>query len=173
MKTKIFITVLLAISSLVLTAQTKESMKNFEPTIREVEDIHMLYYSFTGPYMQTFNDFGQLMGHIQSNKLPMGPYSLGVYYDDPAVVPENELRSEAGFMVTSSVEETEQFKYKKISGGKAVSVKYKSMDDIYPAYEAISKYISDNNLETENFSIEIYYSSDPSVVDAEILWMIK
>jgi effector-binding domain-containing protein len=173
MKTKTLFTIALIISSLIVSAQTPQTMKEFNPAIRTVDEIQMVYYSFTGPYMQSFDDFGQLMGHIQANNLPMGAYSLGIYYDDPNVVPENELRSEIGYMVTAPVSETKKFKYKKIPAGKAVSVRYTSMDEIYPAYEAISKYIMENKIETESFSLEIYYSNDPSVIDAEILMPIK
>lgn len=174
MKTKLITTLAIAVfCSVILTAQTEKTMEKFKPEIRDVNEIHMIYYDFTGPYDQSFNAFGELMQFIQTNQLPMGPQSLGIFYDDPEKVPANELRSEIGFMLTKAVEGTDKYKYKKIEATKAVSVRYTSMDDIYPAYTAISNYIIENNLNTAPYSIEIYYSADPNVVDAEILMLIK
>lgn len=173
MKTRTLLTVLIALTAINLKAQNKETMKEFDVQIRNVDEIQMIYYSFTGSYMQSFNDFPKLMAHISQNNLPMGPYSLGVYYDDPEKVPENKLRSEVGYMVTDQVKESGVYKYKKIPAGKAVSVRYKSMEDIYPAYDALAAYIEKKGLNTEEFSLEIYYSNDPNVVDAEILMMIR
>ena len=133
----------------------------------------MVYYKFTGPYMNSFNDFGKLMEYINTNEIPMGPYALGVFYDDPAQVPEDQLKSEAGYMVQEEVEVSDNFFYKKIPAGKAVSLKYHSMEEIMPAYEAIAKFMQEKEIKTVPYSIEIYYSPDPSVVDAEILFLIK
>lgn len=163
---------LLVLTSLLLTAQDQEKSKAFKPTIRDVEEIQMIYYTHIGPYMESFNDYGRLMAHIQSNNIAMGPYGLGIFYDDPELVPENKLRSEIGIMVTAPFKETEMYKFKKIPAGKAVSVRYTSMQDIYPAYNALAKFIDEKKLKTEEYSIEIYYSSDPNIVDAEILMMI-
>lgn len=174
MKTKTILILALSLLSITcLHAQNQTEMKKFEPQIRQVEEIHMVYYEFVGPYDQSFNDFGALMHHIQSNNLKMGPYSLGVFYDDPEVVPANELKSEIGFMTAGPVEESGKYKSKTIASGKAVSVRYTSMDDIYPAYEAISNFIKENSLTTVPYSVEIYYSANPSVIDAEILMFIN
>jgi effector-binding domain-containing protein len=132
----------------------------------------MVYYEFTGPYEQSFNEFGQLMSYIQQNNIPMGPYSLGIYYDDPATVSADKLRSEIGFAVSQKAEPTGKYKFKTIPAGKAVATKYSSMAEIMPAYEKISKYIMDNGIKTAPYAIEIYYGSDPNVIDAEILFLI-
>ena len=173
MKTRTLFTVFMATVCISLSAQTKENLKEFDVKIREMEEIQMIYYSFIGPYMQSYDDFPKLMAHIQQNGISMGPYSLGVYYDDPEKVPENELRSEIGFMVSEKATETKNYKYKKIPAGTAVSVKYKSMEEIYPAYKAIAAYIEKEGLKTEGFSVEIYYSMDPHIVDTEILMLLK
>jgi effector-binding domain-containing protein len=175
MKTK---SILLIFSTfLTVIAMTQETQvkkaKDFKVEIKELDDIHMVYYEFTGPYQDCFNDFGKLMEYIQTNQLPMGAYSLGLFYDDPENVPAEKLRSEPGYMVQGPVKGNDDFKYKKIPATKAVSVRYKSMEEIMPAYEAISKYIAENSLKTEPYSMEIYYSYDPNTVDAEILFLMK
>ena len=157
-----------------LSAQEQNDASNkFQVSIKEVPEMSIVYYSFTGPYEQSFNDFGKLMAYIQQNKIPMGAHALGIFYDDPSTVSADKLRSEAGYMVSKKVEVSGNYKFKTLPAGKAVSVRYKSMNDIMTAYQTIGKYIGENGIETEPYSIEIYYSSDPSVIDAEILMMIK
>jgi effector-binding domain-containing protein len=153
---------------------SQEKDTKFDISIRKVEEIHMVYYDFTGPYDKSFTDFGQLMAFVQKENIEMGPFSLGIFYDDPAVVDKTKLRSKIGIAVTSNAEfKSEKFNYKKIPAGKAITVRYKSMEDIMPAYTAISEYIASNNLKTENYSVELYYGNDPNSIDAEILFYIK
>ncbi len=170
----------LMLSGVMLTnmAQEKpscaEKTKNsFEVTVKTIDDIHMIYYKFKGPYMNSFNDFGKLMEYVQANNVPVAQNTLGVYYDDPEQVPEDQLRSEVGYILTDKTEETGNYKYKKIDGCKALSVWYYSMDEIMPAYEAIGKYAEENDVEIEGYSIEIYHGFDPEEIKAEILMPIK
>lgn len=174
MKTKCFFTLLLMSLLTIAMAQEKSSNEEkFKVQVRDVDEIHMVYYKFTGPYMNSFNDFGKLMEYLKTNEIPMGPHVLGVFYDDPAQIPEDKLRSEAGFMVQEEVEVGDGFFYKKIPTGKAVTAKYHSMEEITPAYEAVGKYIVDNEIKTVPYSIEIYYSTNPNVMDGEILFLIE
>jgi DNA gyrase inhibitor GyrI len=174
MKNTFFLMILMTCFTMSLIAQEKtgtDSVK-FKVTIKDVPEITMVYYEFTGPYEQAFNNFGQLMGYIQQNKIPMAAYSLGIYYDDPVTVSADKLRSEIGFGVTQKAETTGIYKCKTLAAGKAVAVKYTSMSDIMPAYEALGKYLTANNIKTLPYSVEIYYSADPQIVDAEILFYI-
>jgi effector-binding domain-containing protein len=174
MKTKIFFTLFVLSLTLMAMAQEEKSLchDKLEVSIRDVDEIHMVYYKFTGPYMNSFNDFGKLMEYLKTNEIPMGPHALGIFYDDPAQVPEDQLRSEAGFMIQGKAEIADGFYYRNIPATKAVTVKYKSIEDIMPAYEAIAKYLQEKEIKTVPYSIEIYYSTDPNVVDAEILFLI-
>jgi effector-binding domain-containing protein len=151
----------------------EKAKNNFKVTVRNMEDIHMIYYEFTGPYMNSFNDFGKLMEYVQANNIPVGQNTLGVYYDDPEQVPEDQLRSEIGYVLTDKAEATGDYKYKKIDACKALSVWYYSMEEIMPAYNAIGKYAEDNNVEIVGYSIEIYHGFDPEEMKAEILMPIK
>jgi DNA gyrase inhibitor GyrI len=174
MKNTLFLLSILSCLTLTLTAQEKSGTdsEKFKVTIKDVPEITMVYYEFTGPYEQAFNNFGQLMGYIQQNKIPMATYSLGIYYDDPVTVSADKLRSEIGFGVTQKVETSGVYKCKTLAAGKALAVKYSSMSNIMPAYEAIGKYLAANNIKTLPYSVEIYYSADPQVVDAEILFYL-
>lgn len=168
------LTFLVLFSICTVKAQTEKASTPaiIKVEVKDMPEIKMIYYEFTGPYMQSFSKFANLMDYIKENNIPLGEHALAIFYDDPSTVAAEKLRSEAGFMVKAPIEPKAGYLYKKIPAGKAVSAHYKSYDEIMPAYEAISKYIADNNFNTAPYSIEIYYSSDPTVVDAEILMMI-
>ncbi len=166
MKTKFLIVM---ITTVLLSARSQENVK---VEIKEMSEMQIVYYENTGPYDQAFNDFPTLMSYLQSNKIPLGAHSLGIFFDDPQQVPENKLRSEIGFLVTDKVKTKPPFKYKKLDACKAVSAKYTSMDEIMTAYQAISNYIMEHKLKTAPYSIEIYYSYEEGSVDAEIFMPI-
>lgn len=171
MKTRfLLIASVLFLNHSIMAQKTNES---FDVQIKEIPAIQMVYYEFTGPYDQSFNDFGKLMGYMQQNKIEMGKHSLGVFYDDPESVSPDKLRSEIGFLVTKKTEGNKIYKYKEIPAGKAITVKYTSMEEIMPAYKAISDYISKKKIETAPYSVELYYSNDPTVMDAEIVFYLK
>jgi effector-binding domain-containing protein len=166
MKPKILTT--LSLTLIILSTMNAQTQPQVEVKVKKMDEIHLVCYAFTGPYQQSFNDFPKLMGYIQSKKLPMGPYSLGIYYDDPQQVPADQLKSEVGFMVTKKADVETPYKYKKLEGVKAVTAKYTSMEGIMPAYQAIAAYVAENKLKTAPYSVEIYYSYDETNVDAEI-----
>lgn len=160
--------------ALTLTSMAQEkNMTDFKVEIKDVEDIHMVYYEYTGPYQKSFNDFGNLMAYLGKNNIPLGAYSLGIFYDDPATVPENELRSEAGYSVQKAVNVTEGYKFKTIPASKALSVRYNSVEEIMLAYGALSEYIAEHKIKTKPFSLEIYHSYEKNYLDAEILFLVE
>ena len=161
-----------------INAQNHEMIKKPQPIeckveIKDMNEVQMVYYEYTGPYMKSFDDFERLMGYLQNQKVQLGPHALGIFYDDPGEVPENELRSEAGHMVLRQIKTEKPYMYKKLEACKAVSVKYYSMEEIMPAYEAIAKFVEENKLTLKGFSIEIYYSNDPEKIDTEILMPLE
>lgn len=175
MKTNIaFLIIATFLTQLIMAQETKVKTKeDFKVEIRELDDIHMVYYEYKGSYHKAFDDFGKLMEYIQKEQLPVGAHALAVYYDDPNIVAEEKLRSEPGYMVQGPVEVSDGFKYKKISGAKAVCSHYNSMEEIVLAYEAIGEYIAKENLQTQEFALEIYYNLEPETYDGEILFLIK
>ncbi|MBN1180948.1 MAG: GyrI-like domain-containing protein [Bacteroidales bacterium] len=173
MRTKHLLLSICAMIALSLAAQDGGKQKAFEAKVREVDGFHMVYYEFKGPYDQAFGEFMSLMEYLASNNIEMGPNALGIFYDDPQDVAPENLRSDVGFMVKSPAPSGEKFKYKKVEGFKAVSVKYYSMEDIQKAYESLGEYLVQSDLTPKGPAYEIYYSSDPNVVDTEILMPVE
>ena len=177
MKTKHLFLIICAMIALNLSAQdggqSRDKQKAFEVKVKEVDGFHMVYYEFKGPYDQAFGEFMALMEYLANNNIEMGPNALGIFYDDPEETAAEELKSDVGFMVKGPAPSGERFKYKKVDGFKAVSVKYYSMADIQKAYEVLGKYIVESDLVPTGPAYEIYYSNDPNVVDTEILMPVE
>ena len=171
MKNCVTLFLIMALSATLL-CQTKKT-KKMEVKIRNVESFEIIYYEFTGSYKDAFSEYEHLMNFVKENNVTMGPYYVGVYFDNPEEVPENELKSWPGHMVSGKFKENETYKYKKYKACKAVSVTYNTMEEIMLAYAALGKYVQENNIDTEPYSIEVYKSEDPKNMDAEILMFIK
>src|SRR5262245_30541570 len=72
----------------------------FEVTIRELPRLRLATLDHRGSYMQIGKAFEPLFGGFAArNLLGAGTRSIGVYYDDPFAVAEDDLRSRAGLVV--------------------------------------------------------------------------
>ena len=68
--------------------------------IRELKALRLATLPYTGHYMTIGKAFDQLFGWFGSRGLLSGPVlSVGIYFDDPDSVPEDQLRSRAGVEV--------------------------------------------------------------------------
>jgi AraC family transcriptional regulator len=82
--------------------------------IRDIEGFDVLTVDHVGPYMQIGKAFDTLMGWLAARGLLSGEMRMiGIYYDDPTAVPEDELRSKAGVWLPRAVD---------VSGDASVSV---------------------------------------------------
>jgi AraC family transcriptional regulator len=80
-------------------------MTMHEVEIREVPAMQVLTIDHTGSYMQIGKAFDGLIGWLAARDL-LSPEMrmVGIYYDDPGVVAEAELRSKAGVVLPRAVE---------------------------------------------------------------------
>lgn len=155
-------------------AQTSEKVKKETTSLNEVEVRHIepfqyVYYEFKGSYMEAFKDFPKLMEYLGKNGIQPGKYSLGVYYDDPLDVPEKDLRSEIGMMVTKPEKVSDGYKYKNVDGFKAATIRYTEMEQIMDAYDKVFKYVESNGMTPAGAPYEFYYSYEPGNLDCEII----
>lgn len=144
----------------------------FKAETKKIEPFQYLYYEYKGAYMNAFTAFPQLVEYIENEKIETDLYSLGVYYDDPSQVAENDLRSEIGMMVKEKVK-SDRYKCKKVEGFKAATIRYNNMAEIQTAYAALAKYMQEKNLTPVGPSYEFYYSYDENNIDAEIIFPVK
>lgn len=76
-----------------------------EVVIRDVPAMQVFTVDHVGSYMQIGKAFDALMGWLAARNLLVPEMRMiGIYYDDPGIVPEAELRSKAGDELPGSVE---------------------------------------------------------------------
>ena len=150
-----------------------ETSEKFPVTKKNVDGFHFVYYEFTGPYQKAFEQFGAFMAYLKMSGIETGPYSVGIYLDNPQMTPPEKLGSELGFMVKKEVKTSGIYKYKKVDGFKAISTRYGSMNDIQGAWDALGKYLMENGLIPAGPGYEFYKTGkDPSVISAECFFPV-
>lgn len=108
----------------------------YDVTIRDLSPITALTLDHKGPYRLIAGAFQQLGGWLAARGL-MGPATrvIGIYYDSPAAVAENDLRSKAGFVLpagTSVDISNTPYNYTTIKGGPYAVVRYKGPYQDFP-----------------------------------------
>ncbi len=174
MKTKVFPLVFMCFT-LIIESQIafgQASIYAFKAETRKIEPFQYVYYEYRGSYMNAFTAFPQLSEYVDAENIETDLYSLGVFYDDPSLVTENDLRSEIGIMIKQKIKDG-QYKCKKVDGFKAAVIRYNNMDEIENAYAALTKYMKEKNLTPVGPAYEFYYSFDENNFDAEILFPVK
>jgi effector-binding domain-containing protein len=91
---------------------------------------------------------------------------FGVFFDDPALVPPEELRSEVCFPVAADTEPPKGYAYKVTEPYKAVmtTLKGEFSEENMPDYADLFKYIADQGLLMAGPMIEVYHwgAEDPA-----------
>lgn len=133
--------------------------------IKQVEAQHALVIkaevptSEIGPSMGRM--YGELFKYAEANNIqPAGP-PFAVYYSFEM---EGNTVFEAGLPVQSKTKAEGEISYKEFPSMKVASTLYKgAYEDMLPVYEAMEKYLNENNLESAGTSWEVYLT-DPGEV---------
>jgi AraC family transcriptional regulator len=118
-----------------------DQMTMREVVIRHVEPMAVLSVDHVGPYMQIGKAFDALFGWLaKHNLLAAEMRMIGVYYDDPGVVAESELRSKAGVLlphpVQASVTVSPPVSVAHVKGGEYAVLRHQGpYSDMRAAYE--------------------------------------
>lgn len=108
--------------------------------------------------------YGKLFSYIQDQNIETAGPTFAVYY---SFDPNGNTSFEVGVPVKSKVNGNGEVQFKEYPPTKAVTAMYMgSYDKMEPVYQALEKYIQDNNLKKEGTSWEVYYT-DPNEVKPE------
>jgi AraC family transcriptional regulator len=90
----------------------------FPVEIKRLEPVQLAVLDHSGPYITIGKAFETLGGFLGMRGL-LGPQSrmIGFYYDDPGSVPEDQLRSAAGFSLTDFSQIQPPYRKAEIPGG--------------------------------------------------------
>ncbi len=127
-----------------------------------------------GPYETLSSKFDQLWGWVSSNDVPMKRW-IGIYWDNPEIVPSNELRSAAcleladGYNPPTPLPDGAELG--SIAGGEyAITRVVGPYESLEAAWSAFTSEIENrlNRTISENPAFEVYIN-DPSDTPAEQL----
>ncbi|SAL21004.1 transcription activator, effector binding [Caballeronia sordidicola] len=112
-------------------------MTAHEVVIRDIAAMTVACVDHTGPYMQIGKAFDLLIGGLASRGLlSPGTRMVGIYYDDPGIVPEAELRSKAGAMLPRDIEIVPPLSLTQIRGGEYAVLRHAGpYSDLHATYE--------------------------------------
>lgn len=148
-----------------------------EVVIRHVEPMEVLSVDHVGPYMQIGKAFDGLFGWLAKHNLLAGQMRMiGIYYDDPGVVAENELRSKAGVLlphpVQASVTVSPPVSVAHVKGGEYAVLHHKGpYSDMRAAYEWLyGTWLVQSGREAADApAFEEYLNSPKETAPAELL----
>ena len=146
---------------------------SIQVTIKETELMTVAFLNKKGPYTQMSAAFGQLYGWIaQKGYTPSGP-PMGVYFNAPGQVPENqliwELRSPIAGKVVPSGPDKDGLGVKQLAPAMVAATMHKGpFDTVGRTYEALAGWIMQNGYEIVGPSEEVYFK-DPSQTPPEEL----
>jgi AraC family transcriptional regulator len=108
-----------------------------EVVIRDVPAMQVLTIDHVGSYMQIGKAFDALIGWLAArNLLSPEMRMIGIYYDDPGIVAEAELRSKAGVVLPDAVEVAAPVSSTHVRGGRYAVLQHKGpYADMAAAYE--------------------------------------
>jgi AraC family transcriptional regulator len=114
-----------------------DEMAMHEVVIRDVPEMQVLTVDHVGSYMQIGKAFDALVGWLAArNLLSPGMRMVGIFYDDPGIVAEAELRSKAGVILPRAVEVAAPVAVTQVRGGQYAVLRHKGpYADMAAAYQ--------------------------------------
>lgn len=173
-KTSLFF--LLAFFVLIVACGQKEEKKaepELEIKVKTTQKIKFLYLENIGPYSEITPVFHQL-GQYTTQKGIAGKPPMGIFYDDPAVVPEESLRCEIGMPVPEDFEPDPPFQVKELPPQEvAFAVLKGPYHQIAKEYGKIMKWIQENGYMMVGPPREVYLKGGEGVPESEYLTEVQ
>ncbi|WP_064685414.1 AraC family transcriptional regulator [Rhizobium bangladeshense] len=109
----------------------------FDVTIREIAPTELIGVAHTGSYMQIGKAFETLFGTLYARGLGRPDMRMiGVYLDDPDIVPAEQLRSIACVTGSADVPAEAPFERRRVDGGDYAVLRHKGpYTDMHKAYQ--------------------------------------
>ena len=142
-------------------------------TVKKTEPMTVAFVSMKGPYTQISETFGRLYGWIgERGYVPAGP-PIGVYFNAPGQVPDEELlwelRSPIAGDVPPSGPDERGLGVKRVEGVEVAATMHKgSYEQVGATYGALAGWVMENGYEIAGPPEEVYIS-DPGKTPAEEL----
>ena len=137
-----------------------------EVTVKKTQAMTVAFASMRGPYTQISETFGRLYGWIGAKGYaPSGP-PLGLYFNAPGQVADNELlwelRSPIAGDVAGSEPDEQGIGVKQVEAAEVAATMHKGpFEEIGTIYEGMARWIAENGYEISGPPEEVYLT-DPA-----------
>lgn len=139
------------------------------PEIKHFPKMCVAYVSNEGPYGEaTKRGFDKLFVWLGANNVKPRGASLGIFYDDPAKVAPEKLRSESCVPVAPDVSGSGEVQTKKIGDVDVATIIYQGEQSIERAYNAVYDWLRAQGYRDSGAPIETYLSQPGEELRAEI-----
>jgi effector-binding domain-containing protein len=120
--------------------------------------------------------YGKLFSYLGTNNTQPSGAPFAVYY---SYDPNGNTEFEVGVPVTAAVKGNDEIKFREYPAMKVISTLHVGpYENVAPVYEALKKYATDNKLETQPVSWEVYITdpskeTDPNKYQTFVYFVIK
>ena len=142
--------------------QRKTEEKKYEILTKTMDKMTIAYVERVGSYDQLEPILGQLAAYAQKKGLTGN--MVGLYYDDPDVIPEESLRCELGIQVKEGFKPDSGYLVKEIPAHHVVyAIMRGPYEKIALEYPNIRKWMEEKRYKMSGPVTEIYLEGGPSV----------
>lgn len=139
------------------------------PEFKKFPAVRVASVAEVGPFNEAIpRGFNRLFTWLGAHNLqPLGN-SFGIFYDDPAKVPAEKLRSELCVPVSSDAQGSGEVTVKEIPGFDAASIVYQGDANITPAYNEVYDWLRAQGYRDVGPAYEVYLSKPGEELRAEV-----
>lgn len=149
-----------------------------EVKLKRVEPMTVAYVSMKGPYSQIPAAFGRLYGWMgKKGYSPSGP-PIGVYFNAPGQVPDDELtwelRSPIAKQVNPSGPDAQGLGVRRVEGGRMAAVMHRGpFEEIGKTYEKLMAWVAGSDYEMDGHPEEVYFSNPEETPPEQLLTEVR
>ena len=138
--------------------------------IKHFSKRRVAFVSEMGPWPESIQrGFNRLFAWVGANNIqPMGP-TLGIFYDDPAKVAADKLRSDLCVPVAENVMGAGEVQVKEVGGFEAATITYQGEADIMRAYNELYDWLHTQGYRDAGAPMEVYLSMPGEEIRAEVV----
>lgn len=154
-------------------AKKEEEVKKVEEfSIKTTERLKVVYVENVGPYWEVGPVFGKVAGYAMDKKIQ--GRMLGIFYDDPSVVPAESLRCEIGIEVPEEFVPDSGYIIKEIEPHLVVYAILKGpYEEIAKRYPEIKNWAEKKGYQVVGPVTEIYLKVGPEIPDTEFVTEVQ
>jgi AraC family transcriptional regulator len=139
------------------------------PEIKHFPKMRVAYVAEVGPMGEAVKrGFDKLFAWVGAqNVQPLGA-SIGIFYDDPAKVPADKLRSDLCVPVADDVQGSGDVQIKNIGDMPVATIVYQGEQNIMPAYNQVYDWLHAQGYRDSGAPMETYLSKPGEELRAEV-----